>query len=107
MRLEFAGFEVDVAYDGQEGLSKARNLKPDLVILDVMLPKMNGYKVCRFLKFDRKYQHIPIIMLTSRAKKSDVEIGKQTGANEYLFKPYNPTKLVEIVKKHIDKEVKS
>jgi len=102
MRLEYAGYKVDVAYDGQEGLAKARKIVPDLIILDVMLPKMNGYKVCRFLKFDKKYRHIPIIMLTSRAKQSDAEIGMKTGADEYLFKPYKPTKLLEIVKKHIE-----
>ncbi len=103
MRLESAGYQVLVAYDGQEGLVKARQEKPDLIILDIMLPKMNGYKVCRFLKFDKKYRHIPIVMLTSRAKPSDAEIGMKMGADEYLFKPYNPKQLLAVVKKYVEK----
>jgi two-component system, OmpR family, alkaline phosphatase synthesis response regulator PhoP len=102
LRLETSGYNVLVAYDGQEGLNIARNELPDLIILDVMLPKMNGYKVCRFLKFDKKYKHIPVVMLTSRAKQSDADVGKKTGADEYLFKPYNPKQLLEVVKKYIN-----
>jgi len=103
MWLESAGYEVLVAFDGQEGLQKARQEQPDLIILDIMLPKMNGYKVCRFLKFDKKYRHIPIVILTSRAKQSDAEIGLKMGADEYLFKPYNPKQLLAMVKKYIEK----
>ena len=102
LRLETSGYNVLVAYDGQEGLNIARNELPDLIILDVMLPKMNGYKVCRFLKFDKKYKHIPVVMLTSRAKQSDADVGKKTGADEYLFKPYNPKQLLDVVKKYIN-----
>ncbi|MCH8126778.1 response regulator [candidate division KSB1 bacterium] len=102
IRLEYSGFEVLTAFDGKEGLDKARNDNPDLIILDVMLPKMNGYKVCRLLKFDQKYKHIPIVMLSSRAKESDAAIGIQTGANEYVFKPYDQKKLIEIVNKYVN-----
>ncbi len=104
MRLETAGYEVIGAYDGHEGLRKAREESPDLIILDVMLPKMNGYKVCRLLEFDRKYQQIPIVMLTSRAKQTDAEVGLKTGADEYLFKPYDPKKLLAIVEKYTGKK---
>lgn len=102
IRLEYSGFEVLTAFDGKEGLDKARNDNPDLIILDVMLPKMNGYKVCRLLKFDQKYKHIPIVMLSSRAKESDAAFGIQTGANEYVFKPYDQKKLIEIVNKYVN-----
>ena len=102
LRLETSGYNVLVAYDGQEGLNIARNELPDLIILDLMMPKMNGYKVCRFLKFDKKYKHIPVVMLTSRAKQSDADVGKKTGADEYLFKPYNPKQLLDVVKKYIN-----
>ncbi len=102
IRLEYSGFEVLTAFDGKEGLDKARNENPDLIILDVMLPKMNGYKVCRLLKFDQKYKHIPIVMLSSRAKESDAAVGIQTGANEYLFKPYDQNKLIDIVNKYVN-----
>ena len=103
MRLELAGFEVIAAHDGYEGLVLARKEKPDLIILDVMLPKMNGYQICRFLKYDKKYKHIPIIILTSRAKQSDVVIGKKAGTDEYIFKPYNPKKLLELINKYLNK----
>ena len=102
IRLEYSGFEVLAAFDGKEGLEKARSNNPDLIILDVMLPKINGYKVCRLLKFDIKYKQIPIIMLSSRAKSSDAEVGYRTGANEYLFKPYDPKKLIDIINKHLN-----
>ena len=102
IRLESSGFEVITASDGQEGLARARTESPDLIILDVMLPKMNGYKICRLLKFDRKFKHIPIVMLSSRAKKSDAEVGLKMGANEYVFKPYNPKQLLEVIKRYVD-----
>ncbi len=101
IRLESAGYDVLAAYDGQEALKVARNEKPDLILLDVLLPKINGYKVARFLKYDKKYKNIPIIMLTSRAKKADAELGIQAGANEYVFKPYNPPRLMQLIQKYI------
>ncbi|HHL72584.1 MAG TPA: response regulator [Bacteroidetes bacterium] len=101
MRLESSGYEVLSAYDGKEGLRKAREEKPDLIILDVMLPKLNGFKVCRLLKFDAKYQHIPIFMLTSRKKQSDIETGKETGAEEYIVKPYEISELMELIERYL------
>jgi len=88
IRLEHAGYEISVAYDGKEALEKARKEKPDLILLDLMLPKMDGYKVCRMLKFDEKYKNIPIIMLTARAQESDQKLGLETGADAYLTKPF-------------------
>src|SRR5678816_2950102 len=64
--LKAAGYEVESASDGQEGLKKAREMKPDIILLDLMLPKLDGYKVCRLLKFDERYKHIPIIILSAR-----------------------------------------
>ncbi|MDD5097872.1 MAG: response regulator [Candidatus Omnitrophica bacterium] len=90
MRLEANDYEVFSAYDGQDGLDKARALKPDLIILDLMLPKIDGYKVCRMLKFDEKYKQIPIILFTARAQESDIKLGKEVGADAYLTKPFEP-----------------
>ncbi|KAA3618086.1 MAG: response regulator [Calditrichaeota bacterium] len=101
VRLENAGFEIITALDGQEGLQRAREDNPDLIILDVMLPKMNGYKLCRLLKFDKKYQKTPIFMLTSRRKNSDRELGKKTGADEYITKPYEPKELVGLINHYL------
>lgn len=75
MRLNAMGYEVISAKDGQEGLTLARKKKPDLIVLDVMLPKMNGYKISRLLKFDSRYKDIPIIMLTSRETKRMNKLG--------------------------------
>ncbi len=88
IRLEQANYEVLLAYDGQEALEKARKKKPDLIILDLMLPKIDGYKVCRMLKFDEKYKQIPIIMLTARAQESDAKLGFETGADAFITKPF-------------------
>lgn len=97
-RLEKSGYEVIPAYDGQEALDKARREKPDLIILDLMLPKIDGYKICRMLKFDTKYKHIPIILFTARAQESDEKLGYETGADFYIKKPYEPQILLSKIK---------
>ena len=97
-RLEAVDYEVLQAVDGQEGLNKARADKPDLIILDLMLPKLDGFKVCRMLKFDEKYKHIPVIMFTARAQKNDEELGKEMGADAYITKPFEPKALLEKMK---------
>lgn len=94
MRLEAAGYEVIEANDGQEGLDKARKENPDLIILDLMLPKLDGYKVCRMLKFDEKYKKIPVIMFTARAQDSDKKLAEEVGATAYLTKPFDPQTLL-------------
>jgi DNA-binding response OmpR family regulator len=88
IRLERADYEVLVACDGMEAFDKAHREKPDLIILDLMLPKIDGYKICRMLKFDKKYKKIPIVMLTARARKSDEKLGLETGADAYITKPF-------------------
>lgn len=98
MRLEANNYLVLTAYDGQEGLEKARKEKPDLIILDLMLPKMDGYKVCRMLKFDEKYKNIPIIMFTARAQESDKKMGEEVGADAYITKPFEPQALLDKIK---------
>lgn len=99
LRLKAYGYEVISAYDGQEALDKARREKPDLIILDILLPKLDGYKVSRMLKFDEKYKNIPIIMLTSRAREEDVKLGYETGADDYITKPFEPQVLLDKIKK--------
>ncbi len=99
LRLENAGYDVIEAMDGAAGLEMARHQGPDLIILDLMLPKMDGYKVCRFLKFDEKFRHIPVVMLTARAQPTDNETGLAVGADEYLTKPYKPQDLLGTISK--------
>ena len=102
--LETEGINCIVAYDGEDALNKAKTEKPDLIILDVMLPKINGYKVCRLLKFDAKYKNIPILMVTARSQEEDKAIGEETGADEYITKPFNIVELAETVKQYLEKQ---
>ena len=95
--LESGGYEVITAADGSEALNTARTEAPDLIVLDVMLPKLDGYKVCRLLKYDQKYQHIPIVMLTAKAEEQSMATGIRTGADQYLTKPIEPELLLETV----------
>lgn len=98
-RISQAGYEVIAAYDGVEGLKLAKENKPDLIILDLMLPKMDGYMVCSLLKFDSEYKNIPIILLTARAGDSDKTKGVQAGADLYITKPFEPKALLESISK--------
>lgn len=104
MRLEIEDFDVITAFDGQQALDMARTEKPDLIILDVMLPKMDGYKVCRMLKYDQNYHHIPIILFTAKAQDKDVETGYDTGADAYIIKPFDPDSLLEKVRELLHKK---
>ena len=97
-RLEVEGFEVSVAMDGQEGLRKAQAESPELIILDVMLPKLNGYEVCTMLKQDTRYQKIPIVMFTAKAQEKDEKLGLECGANVYMRKPFKAQALVETIR---------
>ena len=99
--LKAKGYECISAYDGEAGLSLAKSQNPDLVILDVMMPKINGYKICRLLKFDTKYKDIPIIMVTARSQDEDKLIGEETGADEYITKPFEFSELLDKIKKYL------
>jgi len=103
-RLEANNYEVLVASDGQEGLNKARSEKPDLMILDLMLPKLDGYKVCRMLKFDEAYKSMPIIIFTARAQKKDEELSMEMGADAYISKPFEPEILLSRMKELLSKK---
>ncbi|SFJ35502.1 DNA-binding response regulator, OmpR family, contains REC and winged-helix (wHTH) domain [Paenibacillus sp. UNC496MF] len=96
--LEISGFNVDIAADGESGLSKSLSGKYDLVILDVMLPKKNGFEVCKGI---REKRDIPILMVTSRSEDIDVIRGLGLGADDYIAKPFKPAELVARVKAHL------
>lgn len=98
MRLEANNYEVILARDGEQALEKARGEKPDLIILDIMLPKLDGYKVCRMLKFDDKYSSIPVIMFTARSQESEKSMGEEVGADAYIIKPFEPQMLLSKIK---------
>jgi DNA-binding response OmpR family regulator len=99
--LEMEGFHVLVSCNGEEGLNQARKESPDLILLDLMLPKLDGYKICRLLKFDERYKHIPILMLTAKIQEKDKATGMETGANEYITKPFEMDELMKKVKRYL------
>jgi two-component system alkaline phosphatase synthesis response regulator PhoP len=92
--LQSAGYTVDCAADGQEGLKKARESRPDVILLDLMLPKLDGYKVCRLLKFDERYKQIPIVILSARTQEGDQALALEMGANLFVTKPYEFTEIL-------------
>ncbi len=98
MRLEINDFEVIAVADGEEALNKAKQEKPDLVILDLMLPKISGFEVCRMLKFDDDCKNIPIIILSSLSSQQEREKAIQNGADEYFIKPFDLDLLVKKIR---------
>jgi len=96
--LEQAGFEVLVAYDGETAVHNLRREKPDLVLLDLMLPGMDGWEITRLMRSDANLAATPIIMLTARVDDTDKIVGLEMGADDYVTKPYNPREVVARVK---------
>ncbi|HEY5999846.1 MAG TPA: response regulator [bacterium] len=92
--LEKAGFSAVLAGSGEEALSLAGQRRPDLVLLDLMLPGIDGLEVCRLLKKDARTEHIPIVMLTARGEEADIVAGLELGADDYLTKPFSPRVLL-------------
>jgi len=102
VNLQRAGYEVVTAYDGREALEKVKSENPDLVVLDVMMPYMDGFEVLKNLKADPSTADIPVIMLTAKAQDADVFRGWQSGVDCYLTKPFNPMELLTFVKRIFD-----
>ena len=97
--LKQAGYAVITAADGAEALKKARSHPPDLIVLDVMLPEMDGFEICKALRLDAATAKIPIVMLTAKAAEIDRVLGLELGADDYLTKPFSPRELLLRVKK--------
>ena len=96
--LQREGYDVLVSHDGQEGLRKAQMQLPDLILLDLMLPKMDGLDVCRELRSGERTRNVPILMLTARAEETDQIVGFTLGADDYVTKPFNVKVLMQRVK---------
>jgi DNA-binding response OmpR family regulator len=101
--LKGAGYEVATAGDGAEALNKARRIQPNLIILDVMMPEIDGMEVCKLLRRDPATSTIPIIMLTAKASEVDRVLGLELGADDYVVKPFSPRELVLRVKKILER----
>lgn len=93
--LVFSGFEVVTAGDGVEGLKLAQQHNPDAILLDIMLPKLDGFQMCRLLKFNEKYREIPVVMLTARNHPKDRDLAEGSGADGYIVKPFETKSLLE------------
>ena len=101
LRLEASGYEVTTCFDGKSGIEKARQWRPDLVILDIMLPVMDGYQVCAALKKDPVCRGIPIILVSAVDRKYDTDLGKKVGADFYFTKPFEPRTLLDKIRELI------
>ena len=99
VNLERAGYEVVTAGDGKEALEKVKSENPDMIVLDVMMPYMDGFEVLRTLKADQATRDIPVIMLTAKAQDADVFRGWQSGVDSYLTKPFNPMELLSFIER--------
>ena len=97
-RLEFEGFEITTAPDGKAALELIPQEMPDLVLLDIMMPAVNGYQVCRELKGNEDTSSIPILMLTAKSQESDKLWGKEAGADDYVTKPFDMGDLIEKIR---------
>jgi two-component system, OmpR family, alkaline phosphatase synthesis response regulator PhoP len=93
--LGMEGYEVITALDGEQALEKARADKPDLIVLDIMMPKLDGYETCKILKAEPDTKDIPVILLSAKGRNVDQKIGFEVGADDYITKPFSPRKLVE------------
>ena len=93
--LGMEGYEVLTALDGEQALEKAHAEHPDLIVLDIMMPKLDGYETCKMLKADPATKDVPVILLSAKGRNVDQKIGFEVGADDYITKPFSPRKLVE------------
>ena len=101
--LRFAGHEALGASNGEESCQLAKKNRPDLILMDVRMPKMNGYEACRVLKADKTTASIPVIFLSARGQEEDVRAGLEAGAADYILKPISPDDLTLKVKRYLQK----
>lgn len=97
-----AGYQVLVASHGLEALQVVKTKTPDLIILDILMPLLDGFRTARILKFDKRFKNIPIVVLTSRATEGERKIGEQVGADEYVYKPFRPPQVLTIVQRYLN-----
>jgi two-component system alkaline phosphatase synthesis response regulator PhoP len=93
--LGIEGYEVMTALDGEQALAKVAQDRPDLIVLDIMMPKLDGYETCKALKGNPETRDIPVILLSAKGRNVDQKVGFEVGADDYITKPFSPRKLVE------------
>lgn len=101
MTLKSTGYELLVAHDGEEAVVRARDEVPDLILMDVVMPRMNGIEACRRIREQDATRHVPIIMVTTRGEPTNVEMGFQAGCSEYLTKPFDGRELMACIRSYL------
>jgi DNA-binding response OmpR family regulator len=101
--LEFGGFQVLSATNGEEAVELARQHRPDLIILDVRMPKMTGYEACRLLKSQEETRSIPVVFLSAKGQEAEIRQGMEAGADAYILKPFAPDELIRQVRAILDR----
>jgi CheY-like chemotaxis protein len=96
--LRFAGYEVFAAANGEEAVEMASNVSPDLILMDVRMPRMTGYEACKIMKLNPDLKDIPIVFLSAKGQETEIQQGLEAGAEEYLLKPFAPDQLTSHVK---------
>ena len=96
--LRFAGHDVTATANGEEAYQQAPKVMPDLILMDVRMPRMTGYEACRLMKADPAVKHIPVVFLSAKGQDSEIQTGLEAGAEEYLLKPFAPDQLTERIK---------
>jgi CheY-like chemotaxis protein len=98
--LKDMNVEYEVAVDGIQALNKAEVFKPDLVLLDIVIPKMNGFLVCEALKSNPQTKNIPVVFISAKSQKEDIERAYEVGGEDYLVKPFNSSQITEVIEKY-------
>lgn len=104
--LGFAGYDVITATNGEEAFQKALEVMPDLILMDVRMPRMTGYEACKRIKAEEKIKHIPVVFLSAKGQESEVQTGLEVGAVEYILKPFSPDQLTDRVRAILGKNIK-
>jgi DNA-binding response OmpR family regulator len=97
-----AGYDIEIARDGEEAMAKIKSFQPDLILLDVMMPKTNGFEVCRRIREQSRLNDLKIVMLTAKGREAEVTKGLALGADSYIIKPFSTRELMSEVKKHLE-----
>jgi len=96
--LQYAGFTVTAGRDGEDAVRLAEEEMPDVILMDVRMPRLDGYEACKLIKTNEKTAHIPVVFLSAKGQDTEIDKGFEAGASDYLLKPFTPTELIERVK---------
>lgn len=101
--LTFAGHKITEAANGEEAVKLAKEVLPDLILTDVRMPKMTGYEACKAIKMEETTKHIPVVILSAKGQDEEIDQGRESGANDYILKPFDPAKLQSRVAEILEK----